>query len=472
MTDFKSQGVRLWKRLHAAPAGSLTGGFITKVAVVAGTGVILLFLTFYAFLGGGEDATVALPGADTPAQSGGDFTVPLQSNIRQQQRQAELEQQARERDARAAMRDGLIAGQVGPLDAEIEAAGPNPDTGLPYTEAEYQLREALRLEAMERRVRSLRSAPVAESYRATRAGAAGSGGAALQDTSGSGEGPASSREAIAAAQEAEVNRLRDTFVLAAEGIADSADQAVADEIARLQAAGAVPGLPVAGGLAMNPGLAAALAARGGPAAAPPRDYTDPARATAPDDPPGWERVYEGSFLEGVLVTQLSGEFPGPALAMVSLPFYSADRQRVLIPRGTRVVGSAAAVSNADQGRLAVGFHRLIFPDGRWVALEFTGLNQIGEGALKDQINRHYFSTFAAVGAVGILSGLTLRGSNPFGGGGQSFQSGVGQGLGQAATQMLDRFLNRLPEITIRAGHRLRIWFTSDVLIPVPEGEGG
>ena len=127
---------------------------------------------------------------------------------------------------------------------------------MPYTEAEYQLREALRLEAMERRVRSLRSAPVAESYR-TAAGGEASG--APQDTGGAGEGAASSREAIAAAQEAEVNRLRDTFVLAAEGIADSADQAVADEIARLQAAGAVPGLPVAGGLAMNPGLDAALA---------------------------------------------------------------------------------------------------------------------------------------------------------------------------------------------------------------------
>ena len=244
---------------------------------------------------------------------------------------------------------------------------------------------------------------------------------------------------------------------------------MADEIARLQAAGAVPtlpGLPGAGGLTLNPGLDSALDA------APPRDYSDPPRAATPNDPPGWERIYEGSFLEGVLVTHLSGEFPGPALAMVSVPFYSADRQRVLIPRGTRVVGSAAAVSNADQGRLAVGFHRLIFPDGRWVTLEFTGLNQIGEGALKDQINRHYFSTFAAVGAVGILSGLTLRGSNPFGGGGQSFQAGAGQGLGQAATQMLDRFLNRLPEITIRAGHRLRIWFTSDVLIPVPPGEGG
>ena len=45
------------------------------------------------------------------------------------------------------------------------------------------------------------------------------------------------------------------------------------------------------------------------------------------------------------------------------------------------------------------------------------------------------------------------------------RAGAGQGLGQAAEQILQRFLNRLPTLTIRAGHRLRIWFTSDVLVP-------
>ena len=33
-----------------------------------------------------------------------------------------------------------------------------------------------------------------------------------------------------------------------------------------------------------------------------------ARGLQPDDPPGWERIHEGSFLEAVLLTQLSGEF--------------------------------------------------------------------------------------------------------------------------------------------------------------------
>ena len=203
------------------------------------------------------------------------------------------------------------------------------------------------------------------------------------------------------------------------------------------------------------------------ASAAPQDYSIPARLEVPHDPPGWERIYEGSFLEAVLTTQLTGDYPGPVLAVVSLPFYSADRQRILVPRGTRVIGSAQAVTNQDQARLSIGFNRLIFPDGSWVSLQFRGLNQLGEGALKDQINRHYFSMFVAVGAVGVLSGLTAAGGNPYEGGTQSMRSGAGQGLGQAATRILDRFLNRLPTITIRAGHRLRVWFTSDVLVPRP-----
>ena len=47
----------------------------------------------------------------------------------------------------------------------ILLAGPSPDTGQPYTEEEWELRERLRLEAVERRSRSLRSSPIAQTYR-------------------------------------------------------------------------------------------------------------------------------------------------------------------------------------------------------------------------------------------------------------------------------------------------------------------
>ena len=71
------------------------------------------------------------------------------------------------------------------------------------------------------------------------------------------------------------------------------------------------------------------------------------------------------------MTQLSGDFPGPVLAAVSVPFYSADRQRVLVPRGSRVIGTAAAVTSQDQSRLVVGFHRLLFPNAAGLPSIFT-----------------------------------------------------------------------------------------------------
>ena len=435
----------LWKRLHLKAEGSLPGNLVTQWGVAITTLLVLGFLTAYIFFGGGEQQITPAADADGEQQSPRDFTAQMAARVKTESLRETQRRNAEDRNQqRELMTAGIAGGQVSaggspPPGGEINAA-----TGAAYTEEEWRLRETLRLEEMERRSRSLRSTPVAQTYR-------GTGGSAP------GQAP-ESQEVAAAAQvgpSSTLEQLQKTFEEATAGINAEADAAVAAEVARIQAE--------SGGRA-----------QGGPvavAAAPPRDYTDPPRIGAPEDPPGWERIHEGSFLEAVLVTQLSGDFPGPVLATVSVPFYSTDRQRILIPRGSRVVGTSQAVANQDQSRLAVSFHRLLLPDGRWVSLQFTGLNQLGEGALKDQVNRHYFSMFAAVGAVGVLSGLTLRGSNPYGGGQESFQAGAGQGLGQAAMRILDRFLNRLPTITIRAGHRLRIWFTSDVLVPRPQRKG-
>ena len=430
-----------WRRLYAKPAGSLPGGIVTQWGIGIITVGVLVVMTLYIYLGGGE-AEEPLTGTTAPSENvAGSFDNQVAAQVEQEQQRADARRDAAERELLSQRQGNLRAGQVSPNTAAAMAqAGNSPDTGEPYTEQEWELRERLRLEAIERRSRSLRSSPVAQTYRQADGRAAGAG--PVQGTED--DAPAAS---VQTRSDAALERALDSFGQATAGLE------VAAESALLQA---------------NPSLGgAAPGARPVQAPAPVRDYSSPARVGGPEDPPGWERIHEGSFLEAALVTQLSGDFPGPVLAVVSVPFYSADRQRILVPRGARIIGATQAVSSRDQSRLAVSFHRLLYPDGRWVSLEFHGLNQVGEGALKDRVNRHYLSLFTAVGAVGILSGLTLRGSNPYGGGRQSFQAGAGQGLGQAAERILDRFLNRLPTLTIRAGHRLRIWFTSDVLVPRP-----
>ena len=419
-----------WKQWVRPPEGALPGGIVTKAGVVLIAVLVGGLLFSWAMTGPQEaDTLVALPEAQAVDDGMGRS---LQNRIRQEAERQTLEAAARAR-AELERRQAAAAEEMARLQTESET--PNTAALIPgVSAAESELREALRLEELERRTRSLRALPVAQSYRDPNATA---------ESSEAGTGDAA---------DADVALLENTVQAALA----SFEQSVGALENELEAGLAGDQL-----LLGSPGIAAAAAPASGQQASRPAPSTiQPGRSVQPTDPPGWERIYEGSFLEAVLLTQLTGDFPGPVLAMVSVPFYSADRQRILIPRGARVVGTARAVQDPDQSRLAVAFHRLLLPDGSWIDLEFTGLNQAGEGALRDQVDRHYFSTFAAAGAIGVVSGLALAGGSPFG-----LRAGVGQGLGQSATSVLDRFLNRLPTITIRAGHRLRIWFTSDVLVP-------
>ena len=182
---------------------------------------------------------------------------------------------------------------------------------------------------------------------------------------------------------------------------------------------------------------------------------------------GWERIEGGQFIEAVLITQIRGDSPGPAIARASTPFWSRDRQRILIPRGARFVGRAQAVQSWEQARLGVTFDRLIF-DGYNLRMPFAGLSQAGEAGLKDQVKRHYLATFGAAGAVGVISGLTLRNTQSYGfnvPAGQAARLEAGRSLGESTSAIMERYLNRLPTIIIRAGHRIRIYFVSDLLVP-------
>jgi type IV secretion system protein VirB10 len=179
-------------------------------------------------------------------------------------------------------------------------------------------------------------------------------------------------------------------------------------------------------------------------------------------------LFEGTILETVLLNRLSGDFNGPVECLVTTDVYSHDRQHLLIPSGTKVLGEAKRVEAFGQTRLAVGFHRLIMPDGYSVSLDqFKGMNQIGDTGLRDQVNNHYFKIFGASLAVGAIGGISEAQSSGLLNqtGIQSMEAGVGQSMGQTSQRILDKFLNILPTITIQEGHRVKIYLSGDLAIP-------
>jgi len=183
-------------------------------------------------------------------------------------------------------------------------------------------------------------------------------------------------------------------------------------------------------------------------------------------------VYEGSVLDTVLMNRLDGDAVGPVKVLVSNPLYSHDHQHVIIPEGSVVLGEArkiGATGFGQQRRMAVVFHRLIMPDGYSVDLDqFQGLDQIGEEGLKDKVNNHYLQIFGTSIALGVIAGagqITQGGGTITTSGSQAFTNGAAGSVSQSATTILDRFIQIPPTITIREGHRVKVYFTQDLLLP-------
>src|SRR5262249_3025329 len=148
------------------------------------------------------------------------------------------------------------------------------------------------------------------------------------------------------------------------------------------------------------GGAALLRSSDDPKAESPNDEALPKHSSDGSDPELQQatgkryRVFEGTVIETVLTNRLDGTFSGPINCMVTTNVYSHDRTKLLIPRGTRLLGNVNKVDTFGQKRLAVTFTRLIMPDGYSLNLEkLPGLNQQGETGLIDKVDHHYWQVF-------------------------------------------------------------------------------
>jgi type IV secretion system protein TrbI len=252
-----------------------------------------------------------------------------------------------------------------------------------------------------------------------------------------------------------------------EGLAAPTIDEVADAVvratSRLQPTGAGPAQP--------PAMAASGPPAAGTAPASARSQMRPV-ATGPISSLGpFHPVLEGTLIDAVLTNRLDGSVAAPVNCLVTNPIYSHDGRHVLIPAGARVLGETHPVQAFGETRLAVSFNRLVMPDGRTYRLDqFMGLNDIGDAGLRDQVNQHYKSTFGASAAVGLLSGFAqYLGTGAFnrGSGDRTviITGGVGDAAAQSTAQVMNRYLNRPPNITIREGHRVKVYVTTDLELP-------
>ncbi|MBZ7980349.1 conjugal transfer protein TrbI [Campylobacter sp. RM12640] len=177
----------------------------------------------------------------------------------------------------------------------------------------------------------------------------------------------------------------------------------------------------------------------------------------------------GWVIPAVLITSINSEIQGQVLAQVSQNVYdSVTGKYLLIPQGTKIVGSYSSNILWGQSRLLVAWNKLIFPDGQSLILDnMQGVSANGLTGFKDKVNNHYIRTFAsAILLSSITAGVSLA-DNSTGeketAKDKAISSAIEQ-MSQVAAEIIRKNMNIAPTLEIRSGYKFNIFVTKDIIL--------
>ena len=123
-------------------------------------------------------------------------------------------------------------------------------------------------------------------------------------------------------------------------------------------------------------------------------------------------VPQGTLIPAVLESALDSTRPGLARAIVSRDVRGFDGSRVLIPRGSRLIGEYASTVERGQRRALVNWLQLVRPDGVTVAIGSPSADPLGRTGVAAQVNNHFLQRFGGAILQSALDlGLVLAASS-------------------------------------------------------------
>jgi type IV secretion system protein VirB10 len=188
-------------------------------------------------------------------------------------------------------------------------------------------------------------------------------------------------------------------------------------------------------------------------------------------------VKAGWDIPATLEQGMNSDLPGDVRGIVRENVYDTVTGKYLvIPQGSRVIGSYNSRITYGQRGLQVIWTRLTFPDGS--SIDLGGLNGEdvrGLSGFRDKVNNHYGKLFAiaaltSVFAAGVELSQRQNGGNVYTGTptvNQTISASVGQQIGQLGTTLAERQLNVQPTVTIPIGYRFNIRVRKDLIFDAP-----
>ncbi len=181
-------------------------------------------------------------------------------------------------------------------------------------------------------------------------------------------------------------------------------------------------------------------------------------------------MQRGTYIRCILETRVISDLPGYATCLVTEPVYSFNGHTLLLPKGSKVLGSYRGDQN--QRRIGVIWDRIVTPTGIDVNMKSPGIDNLGGAGLPGHYDAHWGSRIGAALLISMLSdafkyeaaehGPTTTTYSSGVVTQEPFQSNTAQTVQNLANQAVREAANRRPTITINQGTVIYIYVSKDV----------
>jgi type IV secretion system protein VirB10 len=194
-----------------------------------------------------------------------------------------------------------------------------------------------------------------------------------------------------------------------------------------------------------------------------------------DDPSPYE-LHAGSVIPATLLTGINADLPGTIVGQVRNDvFDSVTGTYLLIPRGTKLVGTYDSRIVQGQRRVLVAWSRLLYPDGSSMDISgMAGTDPSGYAGFAANVDEHLNKVFnsalllSIIGADAQLSQPQQSGSIYAAPGiGQTIAGAVGQQIGNTSIQLTQRQLQVPPTLEVPPGYLFDVMVDRDIVLAAP-----
>lgn len=183
-------------------------------------------------------------------------------------------------------------------------------------------------------------------------------------------------------------------------------------------------------------------------------------------PPSPFTLSVGSVIAASLITGLNSDVPGLVSAQVTQNcFDSATGRILLIPQGSRLIGTYDSMIAFGQRRALVIWQRIIRPDGSSLVIDnVPATDASGYAGLADKVDFHIWQLLKGIGLstlLGIGTELSVSGDSDLV---RAIRQSTQQNAARAGDQIVSRNLDVQPTIVIRPGSPVRLLVHKDLIL--------